>query len=75
MNDFLVELADLLDLPHAHVTADTQLQALEIWDSLTVVETISFVDERYSTVLRPREILECETVSDLYFLILSGQSS
>jgi acyl carrier protein len=69
MNDFILEMAKILE--HDNVDGDDILRDFELWDSLTVLAVLAFVDESYSVNVSALEMAEIETVNDLYALIVS----
>lgn len=53
------------------IQADTVFQDLEEWSSLTVLSIIAFVRTTYGKTITGKEIRTCETVEDLFKLVLS----
>lgn len=66
---FVKSFADLLQEENTQVTSDTRLEALENWDSLTVLEFLTCADEQYGAELEINELSSCETVSDVCTLV------
>ena len=69
MEDFLLEMARILEADE--VTGENVLREFELWDSLTVLAILAFVDESYRVNISALEMAEIETVHDLYALIIS----
>jgi acyl carrier protein len=55
---------NLLELPAGTLTGTENLEDLENWNSLAMVEYIAMADSNGAKV-SPRQIRECETVDDL----------
>lgn len=54
----------ILELPAGTLTGAEQLEDLENWNSLAMVEYIALADTNGAKV-KPRQIRDCETVDDL----------
>ena len=62
--EFLASMENLLELPAGTLTGAENLDDLEGWNSLAMVEYIALADSN-GTKLTPRQIRECQTVDDL----------
>jgi acyl carrier protein len=62
--EFLSAMDNLLELPAGTLTGPENLEDLENWNSLAMVEYIAMADSNGAKV-SPRQIRECETVDDL----------
>jgi acyl carrier protein len=51
------------------LAADTKLESLPEWDSLSALATIVLFDTEYGKVIVGNDIAKCVTVSDLYALL------
>jgi acyl carrier protein len=69
MNDFLLEMAKILEADQ--VKGEDALRDFDLWDSLTVLAVLAFVDESYSVNISALEMAEIETIDDLHALIVS----
>lgn len=69
MNDYLVEMARILEVES--VNEDDVLRDFELWDSLTVLAVLAFVDETYRVNVSALEMADVETIKDLHQLIES----
>jgi acyl carrier protein len=69
MNDYLVEMARILEVES--VNEDDVLRDFELWDSLTVLAVLAFVDETYRVNVSALEMADVETLKDLHQLIES----
>jgi len=67
MEDYLNELARLLEV--GDVKPEDELRKFELWDSLTVLALLAFIDEKYSVLVSSLDMADVETASDLYKLI------
>jgi acyl carrier protein len=62
--EFLSAMDNLLELPAGTLTGDENLDDVEGWNSLAMVEYIALADSNGAKVA-PRQIRECETIGDL----------
>jgi acyl carrier protein len=69
MNDYLVDMARILEVES--VNEDDVLRDFELWDSLTVLAVLAFVDETYRVNVSALEMADVETLKDLHQLIES----
>jgi acyl carrier protein len=67
--EIVAELAQILELNEADLTAQTPFRTLDGWDSLALISLISLIDERFGVVLGPTEINQCDSVQELIELI------
>lgn len=63
--DFLIAMDKLLELPEGTLQGPENLDDLENWNSLAMVEYIALVDSDAGAKVSPRQIRDCETVDDL----------
>ena len=66
---FVKSFAEMLQEENTEVTGETKLEALENWDSLTVLEFLTLADEQYGVELEIDELSACDTVGDIGALI------
>ena len=72
LQDFINNFAEQFDETDiSEIQADTVFQDLEEWSSLTVLSIIAFVRTTYDKTITGKEIRTCETVEDLFKLVLS----
>ena len=69
MEDFYTELAEILEVDE--VKREDELEDFESWDSLTILEVASMVDEKYGVTIESKEVKGLVTVGDLEDLIKS----
>lgn len=67
--EFLVELADALEVEPEVLTPDYKLEDSEMWDSMTVVTVIALIDEHYGQSVSGEALTDCKTVADIEALI------
>ncbi|HEX8784693.1 MAG TPA: acyl carrier protein [Telluria sp.] len=51
------------------LTADTNLKALPEWDSLAALGVIIMFDMEYGKAVTGKDLVECQTVTDVYKLV------
>ena len=56
---------NLLELPEGTSTGTENLDDLENWNSLAMVEYIALADSNGGVKLSPRQIRDCNTIDDL----------
>jgi len=69
VEDFYTELAEILEVDE--VKREDELEDFENWDSLTILEVASMVDEKYGVTIESKEVKGLITVGDLEDLIKS----
>jgi len=69
VEDFYTELAEILEVDE--VKREDELEDFENWDSLTILEVASMVDEKYGVTIASKEVKGLITVGDLEDLIRS----
>jgi acyl carrier protein len=69
MEDFLLELADLLEIERSEITSDYQLEENENWDSLALISVIVMVDEHFKQSVSNDALRKCKVIGDLLNLI------
>ena len=72
LQEFIENFADLFeDTPAEEITAETEFQTLDEWDSMTALVIIGMAKTQYGKDITGREIRSCTTVEDLYNLVAS----
>jgi len=70
LNDFINNFADQFeDTDPAEITAETNFQELDEWDSLAALSIIALAKTKYGKIVNGREIRSCETVQALFDII------
>lgn len=67
--DFLNDLALIMNVEPIELTAETQLQSLENWDSVAYLSTIVLIDDRLGMSISPDALQSASTVGDLLLLV------
>lgn len=70
MEDFLKEMADILD--EETVAETDRLEDFASWDSLAVLSVISMADDKYGAVFSAQVIKNATTIRALFDLISAG---
>ena len=73
MEDFFEQLEEALEAEEP-LTADTELDDLEEWDSLGTLAVVSMVGERYGVALASEELAGAVTAGDLRRLVEKRQA-
>ncbi len=70
IDDLLLKLLEEFDdIETENFTAETSFKDLEEWSSMQALVVIALVDEHYGVALTGEDLLNCDTVNDLYNLI------
>jgi acyl carrier protein len=70
LKEFIEKFASQFDETDASVfTAETEFKALDEWSSLTALSIIAMVDEEYDVALKGNDIVNAETIGDLYQIV------
>lgn len=67
-NVFIEKMSDILDVEDK-ITMDTKLDALEEWDSLSIVSYVAMANTSCGKRIEPKIVREAETIRDLYELL------
>lgn len=62
--------AEFDDTPAETFTSNTKFKDIEEWGSLVALSIIAMVDEEFEKSITGADIRACETIEDLYNLIL-----
>lgn len=72
LNDFISKFAFLFDeTDESEFKAETVFKGLDEWSSLTALSVIAMVDEEYDVTLRGDDILNANTIEDLFNVVKS----
>lgn len=72
LEDFVTQFADQFDDTDAsEITASTEFHLLDEWSSLTGMGVIALIKTEYGKTITGKELRECETVEDVYNLVVS----
>lgn len=71
MEDFIKNFADVFDdIDVSQIQPDTEFQDLDEWGSLMTMTVIAMARTKYGKSVTGKEIHSCDTVTDLYNLIV-----
>jgi len=59
------------DTEMSEFKAETEFKDLDEWDSLVALSIISMVDEEFDKTITGADIRSCDTIEDLYNLIIN----
>lgn len=72
LKEFVQNFADQFDDTDASVfSPETRFRDLEEWSSLIALSIIAMVDEEYDVTLRGDDIINSNTIQDLYNIVES----
>lgn len=64
--EFLLLIADALEVDIMNLSIDTSLHDIEEWDSIGQLSFIGVIDDNFSIDIDIEEIEKCETISQLF---------
>ena len=70
MEKFLKNVMEILDI-EKKIEPETRLDAIEEWDSLSIVSLLAMVNVEYGKTMRVSDFKEAVTFQDLYDIIAS----
>ena len=74
INEFIENFADQFDETEVDsFTPETKFKQLDEWSSLTALSIIAMVDDEYDVIIKGNDILNSETIQDLYNIIEEQQ--
>jgi len=69
-DEFIQEIMDILEIEDAYLIQETTaFKALNEWDSLAALSTISMVDDEFGVTINNKDLRSVETLGELYKLI------
>jgi acyl carrier protein len=74
MEDFIEQLAGVLNTPAEDITPEDKLADLPNWDSLAILGTLGMVDEAYGVTMSGADLQACTTVGDVHAKVLELRS-
>ncbi len=57
------------DTDESLFAADTKFRQIDEWSSLTALSIIAMVDDEYDVILKGNDIINSETIQDLYNIV------
>lgn len=74
IQDFIENFAAQFDeTDPAEFTAETKFKELDEWSSLAALSIIAMVDDEYDVIIKGNDIVNSETIQDLYDVIAKQQ--
>ncbi len=70
-DEFLTDLAEILEIDKSEISLETRLEDLAIWDSINVLSYMALVDEKSGKEVDPERDFQAETVGDLCRMAVS----
>lgn len=68
MEQFIEKMIDVLDTEE-DINANTVLEDLEEWDSLSLVSFVAMANASYGKKVQAKDVRNAETIADLYDLV------
>ena len=72
-NEFIGDLAEMLETKADAIQIGSALTDLENWDSLAVLNFIALADGKYGKSIAPVQLQQCATVADLFKLVANEE--
>lgn len=67
LNEFVSKFAELFyDTDISEFSGETEYKNLDEWGSLSAISVIAMVDRDYGVTLKGSDIVNCETIKDLF---------
>ena len=73
MNDFLEQMADIVEVDEDEMDVEQPFRDYEAWDSLAVLSTLALIEEDYDVVVSNEELRGVTTLKQLWDLVQSKQ--
>jgi acyl carrier protein len=74
-DEFLLEMDEILNLPHGTLRGHERLEELQNWDSTSLITFIAMAEASNGVSISPGQIVACTTVADLLRLAQAESSS
>jgi acyl carrier protein len=72
IQEFITKFAEMLEIEEVDaLTPETLFRDLDEWSSISVMEFIAFADENYGKQVGDSHIRTCQTIQDLYNLVMA----
>ena len=66
LKQFLAEFADVMQVEPEKLSETTEFKKMSEWDSLIIMATIAFADEKFSKKINYQILNQVNTIKDLY---------
>ncbi len=71
IQDFIDNFANQFDdTDKAVFTSETNFKQLDEWSSLTALSIIAMVDDEYNVIIKGSDIINSETIQDLFEIVV-----
>jgi acyl carrier protein len=70
--EFTREFAEMLSIDPANLNAETDLTALEEWDSVAYISALVLIDEKLGIAVRPEIISNSQTFGEILIAVQAG---
>ena len=71
MINFIELFSEIVEMEPSGIVMETELETLDVWDSLSAVLFVGIAEEKYNKILDAEEIQSAKTVFDLYKMVVS----
>ncbi|MFR9585853.1 MAG: acyl carrier protein [Rikenellaceae bacterium] len=72
IKEFVANFAEQFDDTDASVfSSDTNFRSIDEWSSLIALSVIAMVDEEYDVILKGDDIINSNTINDLFEIVVS----
>ena len=71
-NEFIAEFAEIVDVAPNELTPETELETLELWDSVAYLSAMVLIDEELGITIRPEVLSRAKTFEDILMAVGSA---
>jgi len=64
-NEFITAFAEILDVAPDELNPKTELEAIEMWDSVAYLSAMVLIDEEVGITIRPEVLSRAKTFEDI----------
>ena len=64
-NEFIAEFAEIVDVAPDELKPETELEMLEMWDSVAYLSAMVLIDEELGVTIRPEVLSRAKTFEDI----------
>ncbi len=73
LNKFLSDFADILQIDVENISADTVLEELPEWDSMTKLSLMSYVRKQYKVRIPVKDLVAFSSIGDIFAYLDQGE--
>lgn len=66
MNEFLIFIADILDVPAEELSLETSYKSIPEWHSLMHLQLVAEIQDQYGVVIPIDKVSEIKTLADFH---------